>query len=652
MCFPMPLTHVSRSLLILCTLAFAAAPARTATPEERPFLAPVFTDHMVLQRGKPNTFWGWTTPGARVSVAIAERHAAAHADSTGRWQVNLEPPAVGGPYVVRIDGPASRDLTDVLVGDVWLCSGQSNMQWPLSRALGGEEAAEAADRPQLRLFRVPQTVAYARGTAVSAAWRVCTPQEAAEFSAVAYFFGERLQDELSVPIGLVQSAVGGSPIESWMSPEALSAFPEVAPALEEIARLQAAGVPPTGSFLMHWLDQYDAGLAGDTWAAPMLDEAGWKNVTVPGGFADFGVADAPAIVWFRREVELPDPLPTGTARLQLGVVEKMDTAYINGRWVGASSWVENPRTYAIPAGALRPGLNQIAIRVFKLRPDGGFQSPPERLRLVLGDGTALPLAGEWKAQLSLDARPPHPLPLSYENYPTMPTVLQHGMLAPLAPLALSGALWYQGEANFTRAAQYRKLLPAMIADWRALFRQPDLPVFVVSLPAFMARREKPDTDGWADLRGAQAFAAATVPNTAVAVTIDLGDPHDIHPRDKRPVSDRLALLALDDHYGRDVVSRGPRYASFERRGNECVVYFTHTDGGLEIRGGPPEFALAGPDGTWHWADGRIEGDTVVVSSSEVSEPVAIRYAWQANPRATLFNRAGLPAAPFSTALER
>src|SRR5690606_23040155 len=264
-----------------------------------------------------------------------------------------------------------------------------------------------------------------------------------------------------------------------------------------------------------------------------------------------------------------------TGRLQLGVVEKRDTAYMNGRWVGARSWVGNPRNCAIPADMLRAGRNHVTIRVCKVQQGGGLRSPPRRLKLVLGDGTEVPLAGEWKARLSLDARPPHPLPLGYENYPTMPTVLQHGMLAPLAPLALRGALWYQGEANFTRAAQYRELLPAMIADWRSMFQQPDLPVLVVSLPAFMGRRDTPDTDGWADLRGAQAYAEATVPNTAVAVTVDLGDANDIHPRDKRPVSDRLALLALHDLHGRDVVSRGPRFASFERRGRELVVYFTH-----------------------------------------------------------------------------
>lgn len=636
-----------RYLLVLTLGPLLSLPVG-ANEDDRPFLAPVFGDHMVLQRDRPNTFWGWARPDERVTVEVGGRTVTGHASADGRWELLIPPPPAGGPYRVRISGPQVVELNDVLVGDVWLCSGQSNMQFSLEDAEGGKDVVAAANLPGIRLFRVPSTVAYAAAETVRAGWSVSTPEHAARFSAVGFLFGRQLHEALSVPIGLVQAAVGGSPAESWMSPAALEPFPEFREALAEIARLRERGVTPNGSFLMHWLDDYDVGLQGETWAAPGLDESDWREVPVPGGFAEFGVGEVPAIVWFRRVVVLPDPLPPGEARLQLGVVEKMDTAFINGRWVGASSWVENPRNYAVPADVLRPGPNTVAVRVFKLRPDGGFQSPPDQLRLVLGDGTVVPLAGAWRARLSLDARPPHPLPLGYENYPTMPTVLQQGMLAPLAPLTLTGVIWYQGEANFTRAYQYRELLPALIADWRQLFRQPDFPFYIVSLPAFMARRDQPGTDGWAELREAQALAAARVANTAVALTLDTGDAADIHPREKRPAAERLARLALDEHYRRPVESRGPRLAAVERRPGALVIHFVNTGEGLQVRGDAPEFAIAGRDGRWHPAEVTVERHTVILRSSAVPQPVDARYAWQANPRATLYNSAGLPAEPFRT----
>jgi sialate O-acetylesterase len=249
----------------------------------------------------------------------------------------------------------------------------------------------------------------------------------------------------------------------------------------------------------------------------------------------------------------------------------------------------------------------------------------------------------------VDARPPHPLPLAYENWPTMPTVLYRGMLQPLAPLAITGALWYQGEANFTRAAQYRTLLPALIADWRALFRQPDLPFYVISLPAFMPRRDQPGSDGWAELREAQAETVRTVPHTGLVVTVDTGDAANIHPPDKQPVGERAALQALRETYGRGVVSHGPVFERAEKIGGALRLHFTHTEGGLVVRGDKlGEFAVAGADRVWHWADAKLDGDRVIVSSPAVPDPVFVSYAWQANPLATLFNGAGLPAAPFRT----
>jgi sialate O-acetylesterase len=641
-------------LLLACALLPAAkagavesAPAPTTA---RPFLSPIFSDHMVLQRGKPNTFWGWTTPGAVVRVEIDGHTGRAVAGADGRWQAQVTPPPIGTECVVTIDGPQHLELHDVIVGDVWLCGGQSNMEFGLPRAQDGAREVAAANHPAIRLFTVPSHPAYAPTTVPVGTWKVCTPQTVSAnggFSAVAYFFACRVQAETGVPIGLIQDCLGGTPVESWMDPATLREMKDFDRPMAEVERLRASHGPEYGNYVMHWYDEYDAGIRGADWADPNLDDRAWKTVHLPGGFEEFGLADVPAVVWFRREIVLPDPLPAGDAVFHLGVVEKMDTTYVNGNWVGASSWVENPRAYHVPAAYFKPGRNLITIRVFKLKSKTGFLSPPDHLNLAFAGGPEIPLAGVWKGAVSVDARPPHSLPLGYENYPIMPSVLYQGMIRPILPLALTGFLWYQGEANAGRAHQYRTLLPALIRDWRRAFQQGDLPFLVVSLPAFQPHLDQPGTDGWAELREAQALAAGTVPNCGLAVTIDTGEADNIHPTQKKIVGARLALNALDLCYGRNVPYQGPTYRSFERDGSSLRIHFDHCDGGLKCRGDKlGEFSVAGPDRQWHWAEARIEGDTVVVASAGVPDPVAVRYAWQSNPLATLYNGAGLPAVPF------
>ncbi|HLP01822.1 MAG TPA: sialate O-acetylesterase [Opitutaceae bacterium] len=634
------------SLLFLAGLLACAGLG--AAPATLPFVSPIVGEHMVLQRGQTNRVWGWTTPGAEVRVAIGGVTASAVAAADGRWQAEFAPPSAGGPYTLTIDGPQHLEFSDVLVGDVWLCSGQSNMEFGLARARDGAAETAAANQPGIRLFRVATKSAYAAVAVPQGEWRACVPENAGGFSAVAYFFARKVHAETGVPIGLIQAAVGGTFAECWMSPEALAPLPEFRPAFAEIARLHARGGEQYGNYVSHWYDEFDRGQR-EGWGDESLDTAGWKATSLKTAFADLGVPAAPAVVWLRREITLPEPLPAGAAKCLLGVVEKMDTVFLNGRWVGASSWVENPRAYPIPAGVLRPGRNVVAIRVLKTKPDGGFTNPAADLKLVLGDGTAIPLEGAWRGAVSVDARAPHPLPLAYENYPTMPSVLFNGMIRPLAPLALTGALWYQGEANQFNAPQYRTLLPALIADWRALFAHKTLPFYIASLPAFTGRKELPpaQADGWTQIREIQLEIGRTVPHAGCAVTVDTGDANDIHPTEKASVGERLALLALREVYGREVVSAGPTFAVLEPLPGALRIRFTGTDGGLVARGEKlGEFAIAGADRVWRWAEARIEGDTIVVSSPAVPKPVAVRYAWQANPLATLFNGAGLPAAPF------
>lgn len=640
----------------LCVFAFSTLLIATAAEHSPlPFVSPMFGDNMVLQRGKPDPVWGWAKPKEVITVEMAGYIAKAVAGADGRWQAEIKPPAPGGPYTLKIIGPDQTvEFHEVLVGDVWLCGGQSNMELGIEHVNNAAGEIKDANHPEIRLYIVRDHVSYSPAKIPNGTWKICSPETIREggwggFSAVAYFFGRRLQERIHVPVGLIEDCVGGSPVESWMSPATLRKVGGYDRQLDEMDRLRAKGGPEYGSFLMHWLDEYDMGLKGQTWAAPDLNDSDWQTVHIPGAFPEMGLADVPCVCWFRKEITLPDPLPAGRATIYLGSIEKMDTTYINGHWVGASSWVENPRVYDVPAEVLKPGTNVIAIRIFKWKSKDGFLSNPDILRLMAGD-TVVSLAGEWKGKLSFNAKPPHPMPLDFENYPTMPAVLYLGMIDPVAPLAIKGAIWYQGEANFTQADRYQKLLTAMIGNWRDLFDQGDFPFYIVSLPAFMQHRSEPDgTDGWTALREAQTLTAESVPNCGLAVTVDTGDANNIHPKNKVPVGDRLAYCALAKTYGEKIPYQGPTFSSMKHLPGALKLNFAHTDGGLVVKGGElGEFSIAGRDRKWYWANARIEGDSVIVSSPEVPDPVAARYAWQANPLATLYNKAGLPAVPFRT----
>lgn len=636
-----------------------------------PFVSTIFGDNMVLQRGKPNSLWGWSEAGDEITVQVADKSAKTTAGTDGRWQVKIDPPPAGGPYTIKIAGAKqSIELKNVLVGDVWLCGGQSNMEVSLRMAANGAEEVKAANYPDIRFFEVRGGPAYHPRQVIGGEWNLVTPETAARISSVAYYFARRVQQDIHVPIGLVVDAVGGTPAESWTSAAALKPLGDFDVPLAELARLTAAGAPEYGNYVMSWYDEYDIGQKRH-WESPDYDDSDWKTVQVPkpGGFGELGVPDQPAVVWFRKDVTLPDPLPSGRSLIFLGEIERMDTVYVNGTEVGASSWVENPRVYFLRPGVLKPGKNVIAVRVLKTKPDGGFMSSADVLHLVIGDHspfpfgpqppagaekgpppTTIPLASDWKAKLSVDARPPHPLPLAYENWPVMPAVLYNGMLAPVAPLAITGAIWYQGEQNSPRGYQYRKILPAMIADWRQTFGQGDFPFYIVSLPAFMTRSDTPvNGDEWAETRDSQAIAAAEVPNSCLAVTIDTGEANSIHPREKKPVGDRLALCALARQYHEKVAYQGPTFRKAKVEKGKIKIAFAHADGGLVVKGDKlGEFSIAGADRKWYWADAKIDGNSVVVESPQVPKPVAVRYAWQSNPLATLFNGAGLPAVPFRT----
>ena len=604
------------------------------------------------KRNKPETLWGWSDPGDTVRVSLAEKNCGGFSlAQEGRWTTTVEPPPAGGPYTMTIAAHRTTELHNILVGDVWLCAGQSNMEFALRGIRDAQNRhCQAANNPRDTLLHcVAQRSAYhPAASSGGQCWNLVSPQTADRLSAVAYLFAARLQAQIHIPIGLVVDAVGGTPAETWMSESALHQLAGFDPVLASLHALRTSGTQEYGNYVMPWYDQYDIGIK-EGWSQPSFNDATWKTVTLADGFTQLGTGDFPAVAYFRRNITLPATIPTGRTMLLLGIVERMDTVYVNGRQIGGSAWVENPRAYPVPPDLLKPGENSVVIRVLKTKPDGGFQGKSDDLRLVLGDGTRIPLAGEWKARVSVDGKPPQPLPLRFENWPVVPTVLYQGMVAPLAPLSITGAIWYQGEANSEEGYEYRKVLPALIADWRRTFAQGDFPFYIAGLPAYRPRNATPMDDPWAETRESQALTAVTVPHTCLAVTIDTGDPDTIHPKNKAPVADRLALCALAEHYGKPIPDQGPTLVSSEIATSAILLRFSHADDGLVVRGNAPgAFQIAGADHKWVWADAHMVDGVVVVSSSLVQFPTQVRYAWQSNPNATLFNGIGLPASPFRT----
>ena len=639
-----------------------AAPLAHATVR----LPTLVGSHMVLQRGRPVPVWGWAAPGEKVSITFRDKtYVASLPDASGRWQATLPATPAGGPYALSIKGQNTLDLTDVLVGDVWLASGQSNMQMPVKSSPGGYQPVQNADQeiavanwPNIRFFTANQTVAYRPQAEVAGSgWQVCSPATVAQLSAVAYFFGRDLYKKYQVPVGLLVSSWGGTPAEAWVSAEGLAAFPEFKAQIASFASKTTSLNDDQHAYeakqreLLRNIRNYDKGYLanGQTWAAPTFDAHAWPTMQLPGIWESTpGLNTYDGVVWFRKEIDLPASLAGQPLMLSLGKVDDADSTYVNGVRVGATNGYGVARRYQVPAQVLRPGRNVIAVRVLDTGGGGGITGEPAELSLS-GGGQSVSLAGTWQYQVGIDPKdqPVAPAPGGAEH---APTTLYNGMIAPLQPMALAGVIWYQGESNADRAAQYRTLFPALIADWRRRWNQPKLPFLYVQLASYMAAQPEPSESAWAELREAQAMTMR-VPYTGLATAIDIGEANDIHPHNKQEVGRRLALVAEHVAYGdKAVVYSGPTYASMAVAGPAIRLTFTQLGSGLAAKNGAPlqGFAVAGADRKFHWATARVVGSTVEVQSKDVPQPVAVRYDWADNPSGNLTNREGLPALPFRT----
>lgn len=597
-------------------------------------------DSMILQRDMPVKLWGWASPGERVRIRFQGKQFKATTAANGKWSVQIPALQAGGPYTMDIEGKNHIILRDILAGDVWICSGQSNMVHQLS--LHSERYASDianARYPDIREFRVPvmADLKTVHEDLEGGYWKAATPQDVQGFSAVAYFFARDIYQLYHVPIGLINASVGGTPVEAWISEEGLRTFPYVTNIIQQnknrVLPVRQQAAPPTE----------DAGMG--KWYDTAYLPIHWRPINIPGYWEDQGIRDLDGIVWYRREVDVPAAMTGIPAILRLGRIVDADEVYVNGQKTGNTTYQYPQRRYQLSAGTLKAGKNLIVIRVTNNTGKGGFV-PDKPYYLSAGTDT-IDLKGTWQYKVGgVNVSPSTGNGFSAQN---SPTALYNTMLAPATSYAVKGILWYQGEANTGNPGAYASLMPALISDWRSKWGKADLPFLFVQLPNFMEVQYQPSESNWAATRESQRKTLA-VPNTGMAVTIDLGEWNDIHPDRKKEVGDRLALLAKKMVYGeKQLVAAGPLVEKAAIDGNKIILSFSNTGSGLITNDGeqPAQFAIAGADKKFVWAKAKIEGSTVIVWSDAVASPEYVRYAWADNPdNPNLYNREGLPASPF------
>jgi len=641
--------------LLLATLALLAiAPLASAAGMslELPLL---FSDGAVLQRDRPLPVWGQAAPGAQVAVSFDGRNAQAVAGADGRWSLQLPAHSAGGPYelVVRA-GTQERRVRDVLVGEVWLASGQSNMEWPVAQTLHAQEDIAAAGDAWLRHFKIPKSWAETpQAQLQGGAWKAASPSTVGEFSAVAYTFARELRQVLGVPVGIIDSTWGGSSIEAWMDASMLGLDAAALEAkmrerraadakLEAATRAKVAGWPAVDP-------------ASEAFAVAQLDDSAWRPIRVPSLWEAQGYTGMDGVAWYRTNFELSASEAAAGVTLGLGQIDDTDTTWVNGQRVGGVTNGYNvPRVYRVAPSALRPGLNTIAVRVTDGGGGGGIAGSAAEVWVEPVGGQRRSLAGDWRfrtAAVTVNTS---------DDKNQIDTLLYNAMVHPLLPYPLAGVIWYQGETNAseTGAYVYREQFKTLIEGWRQHWQAPAMPFLWAQLAAFHSGGDRLDARGividspWATLRESQS-AALALPATGQAVIIDVGAADDIHPRDKHTVGQRLSRAARHVAYGdAAIVYRGPVFKQARRDGGQLALAFDASDGVLATRGGgnaPQGFEVAGADGRFHPATARIVGDTVVLRSDAVPAPESARYAWSDNPaQADLVGRDGLPASPFRT----
>jgi len=616
----------------------------------------ILSSNMVLQRNQDINVWGLADAKEKVTVHFNDAVKSIRADKDGKWLVTFPAMKAGGPYDMKIRGRNIIELNNILIGDVWICSGQSNMEWPLDRLPVAEEVSAIADNENIRLFMTPKNVQFTPADDIlESEWQECNSETVLPFSAVAYFFGKMIQHEMNVPVGLLGTYWGGTNVETWISLDAISQDPDFADTAEKLkdfdAEKELEKIEASRKLILENYVADEPGIVegNAVWADPGLDESAWAKMEIPGLWESSGLLGLDGVVWFRYKFELSKEIAEKGISLELGAIDDSDQTWVNGAKVGETiNMFDTDRVYNVPAELLKEGINVIAVRVEDTGGGGGFHGNSGKLKVVSDDFT-LSLAGDWKfrvspSKLAMDSD----LPISPNSNPTL---LFNGMIHPLLNYPVKGAIWYQGESNAGRAYKYRSLFPMMINDWRNQWNQPDMPFFFVQLANFMEPPVEPGESTWAELREAQSMTLS-LPNTGMAVAIDIGEADNIHPVNKMDVGKRLALAAMKVAYGKDIEHSGPVFKEMHINGSQAMLSFDHAGSGLMCKdryGYLKGFSIAGADRVFHWAKAHIKGDQVRVYSEKVKEPVAVRYGWADNPDdVNLYNKEGLPASPFRT----
>lgn len=634
--------------MLPCVLFMSASYAQIEMPG-------IFGDHMVVQRGQPVPVWGWSSPMEKITIHFNNQIKHGQADRSGKWRVNLDSENAGGPYTLAIAGKNNISIQDVMVGEVWICSGQSNMEFNLIAARNGPAVVRNADDPQIRQIKIPNQVSDSPRIDIGkSSWKVCSSTTAANFTAVGYFFAKEISKRLHVTVGLINSSWGGTMVETWISRGAFENSPEFKSMIAALPVTNfAAAAKEKESDLTKEIrmlqEKINDTIAEVNWKNPQYSSQAWPKIMLGQLWENqsIGLADLDGVVWYRKEFILDATQAAQTATLSLGKIDDGDQTFINGILVGTNDMYNADRMYNIPTGILKEGRNLIAVRVDDIGGGGGFYGDTTLVSLNFSTGSKIPLGSDWHFRIAKLYE--HTLGAQPNDFPCL---LYNAMIYPIIPFSIRGVLWYQGETNAGRAYQYRTAFPLLINDWRQQWKQGNFPFYFVQLASFNADHGNSENGStWAELREAQTMTLS-LPNTGMAVTSDIGESEDIHPKNKQDVGKRLAALAFNNTYGIPMVDEGPVYKSFRIDSNKIIIQFSQTGSGLMAKdryGYIKGFEIAGSNRRFHYAKAFIRNNIVYVYADEITNPVAVRYAWADDAgEANLFNKEGFPANSFRT----